>query len=109
VVRGEDLLASTPRQIYLQRLLGLPHPEYCHLPLVVGPDGQKLSKRDNLISHLQWQQPKSKQALLVAVLRFLGLTPHDDLSESPCSAILQWGVSNFNPLRIPDQGSVLPI
>ncbi|HEX9078704.1 MAG TPA: tRNA glutamyl-Q(34) synthetase GluQRS, partial [Desulfuromonadaceae bacterium] len=50
VVRGDDLLSSTPRQIHLQQLLGYPRPEYCHLPLVTGPGGAKLSKRDNLVS-----------------------------------------------------------
>ena len=44
VVRGADLLASTPRQILLQRVLDLPTPEYAHVPLALGPDGRKLSK-----------------------------------------------------------------
>jgi len=45
VVRGDDLLAATPAQILLQRALGLPTPAYCHVPLVVGPDGRRLAKR----------------------------------------------------------------
>lgn len=46
VVRGEDLADNTPRQIHLQRLLGLPTPRYLHTPLVMGIDGQKLSKQN---------------------------------------------------------------
>lgn len=46
VVRGRDLLSSTPRQIYLQERLGMPTPEYVHVPLLLSPDGRRLSKRD---------------------------------------------------------------
>ena len=46
VVRGRDLLSSTPRQLWLQDRLGLPHPEYGHLPLLLAPDGRRLAKRD---------------------------------------------------------------
>ncbi|MGM9537543.1 MAG: tRNA glutamyl-Q(34) synthetase GluQRS [Candidatus Onthomonas sp.] len=46
VVRGRDLLSSTPRQLWLQELLGLPHPEYYHVPLLLSGDGRRLSKRD---------------------------------------------------------------
>ena len=45
VVRGDDLLPATPAQILVQRALGLPTPGYCHVPLVVGPDGRRLAKR----------------------------------------------------------------
>ena len=45
VVRGDDLLAATPAQILIQRALSLPTPQYCHVPLVVGPDGRRLAKR----------------------------------------------------------------
>ncbi len=46
VVRGEDLLGSAPRQMYLQSLLGFPHPRYGHVPMLLAPDGRRLSKRD---------------------------------------------------------------
>ena len=46
VVRGMDLLSSAPRQMYLQDLFGFPHPEYSHVPMLLAPDGRRLSKRD---------------------------------------------------------------
>ena len=46
VVRGMDLLSSAPRQMYLQELFGFPHPQYGHVPMLLAPDGRRLSKRD---------------------------------------------------------------
>ena len=107
VVRGDDLLSSTPRQIYLQRLLGYPQPEYCHLPLVTGPDGTKLSKRDHLISCQLGNVAGREQALLLAVLRFLGQLPPPELAGYSCSAILEWGIAYFDPLKFPSQDYAL--
>jgi glutamyl-Q tRNA(Asp) synthetase len=109
VVRGEDLLASTPRQIYLQRLLGFPQPDYCHLPLVTGPDGTKLSKRDHLVSQHLGNVAGREQRLLLATLRFLGQAPPPELVECSCSAILQWGITHFEPVQMPAHGGVLEI
>jgi glutamyl-tRNA synthetase len=53
VVRGDDLVSSTPRQIMLHRLLDLPIPEYAHVPLVLGPDGTRLAKRDGAVTLAQ--------------------------------------------------------
>jgi glutamyl-tRNA synthetase len=50
VVRGDDLLGSTPRQVALQQMLGLPTPAYAHVPLVLGPDGERLAKRHGPVS-----------------------------------------------------------
>ncbi|HEY8702090.1 MAG TPA: tRNA glutamyl-Q(34) synthetase GluQRS [Arthrobacter sp.] len=50
VVRGDDLLPSTPRQAYLASLLGVPVPEYAHVPLVVNSDGVRLAKRDGAVT-----------------------------------------------------------
>ncbi len=109
VVRGDDLLASTPRQIYLQRLLGFPQPDYCHLPLVAGPDGSKLSKRDHLVSHQLGNVAGRERALLLAVLRFLGQNPPPELARCSCSTILEWGIAHVNPRQLPAQGGVLVV
>lgn len=50
VVRGDDLLPSTPRQAYLASLLNIPSPEYAHVPLVVNDDGARLAKRDGAVT-----------------------------------------------------------
>jgi len=68
VVRGADLLLSTPRQIHLQRLLGLDTPEYAHLPLVVDAHGRKLSKQTGDLPVIR-ERPLQ---VLVAAYRFLG-------------------------------------
>lgn len=107
VARGADLLHSTPRQIHLQRLLGLPQPEYCHLPLVTGPGGAKLSKRDNLVSHQLGNWNGREGELLHAVLRFLGQEPPAELAGAGCGEILAWGAANFKVRRIPTGGAEL--
>jgi glutamyl-Q tRNA(Asp) synthetase len=109
VVRGDDLLASTPRQIYLQRLLGLPQPLYCHLPLVSGPGGEKLSKRDNLVSHQLGDCKGREGALLWSVLKFLGQAPPQGLTGAACREILQWGVRHFDADHIPATGGELQV
>ncbi|MDD2898780.1 MAG: tRNA glutamyl-Q(34) synthetase GluQRS [Desulfuromonadaceae bacterium] len=109
VVRGEDLLPSTPRQIYLQQLLGFPHPTYCHLPLVTDADGAKLSKRDHLVSHQLGNTAGKEQSLLLATLRFLGQNPPHELSNFSCRDILQWGVTHFEPCHLPATGGTLDI
>ena len=74
VVRGRDLLGSVARQMYLQRLLGYDHPSYGHVPLLVAPDGRRLSKRQRdldlgvLREHFSGPEP-----LLGAIASHLGL------------------------------------
>lgn len=108
VVRGDDLLASTPRQIYIQRVLEYKQPEYCHLPLVTGPGGAKLAKRDNLVSYQLGKVRGGEARLLFEVLRFLGQKPPAGLECSSCSDILDWGVTHFDAQLIPHEGGVLP-
>lgn len=75
VVRGDDLLDSTPRHAYLQRLLGFREPVWTHVPLVVGEDGQRLSKRDGSSGLDAWREHGGTvDGLLVAFGRTLGIT-----------------------------------
>ena len=81
IVRGADLLDSTPRQIYLQRLLGLPEPDYLHLPVAVNGAGEKLAKQ----THAREVSPEHAGRILRDVLRFL----HQELPESADDATPQ--------------------
>lgn len=102
VVRGADLLNSTPRQIYLQQLLGYQTPSYAHLPLVTGPDGAKLSKRDNAVSlAANLDLRKEGGRLLLSALRFLGQLPPSDLHGETPQNILAWATDNFKHEDIP--------
>jgi len=83
VVRGEDLADNTARQIVLQRALGLPQPQYCHMPLVMGDNGEKLSKQ-NGAQALDLSQPL---AALNAAARVLGLPAQ---SHTVADALRAW-------------------
>ena len=69
VVRGMDLLSSAPRQMYLQELFGFPHPEYAHVPMLLAPDGHRLSKRDRDLDLGILRQRLTREELL-GVLAF---------------------------------------
>ena len=73
VVRGDDLLPATPAQILLQRALGLPTPDYCHVPLVVGGDGRRLAKRhgDTRVASFR-ERGVSPQAIIGALAHSCG-------------------------------------
>ena len=75
VVRGSDLLDSTPRQLWLQRVLGLPHPEHGHVPLLLAPDGRRLAKRDRDLELGQLQQAYTAPELVGRLAHAAGLIP----------------------------------
>jgi glutamyl-Q tRNA(Asp) synthetase len=97
VVRGSDLLSSTPRQIYLQRLLGFPTPAYTHLPVVMDRHGQKLSKQTGA-APLDLRRPA---AMLIHALEFLGQRPPPALARAKAATVLTWALEQWRPARIP--------
>jgi glutamyl-Q tRNA(Asp) synthetase len=97
VVRGADLLASTPRQILLQRLLGVPTPRYLHLPVALNAAGEKLGKQ-TLARPLEVGEAPAQ---LGNALRFLGQNPPADLAAGPVDELWTWALANWSADAIP--------
>ena len=98
VVRGDDLLDSTPRQVLLHRMLRWPLPQYCHLPLVTGPGGAKLCKRDNPVSLADGSIVGRESVLLLWALGFLGYAVPPQLAGATCKELLKWAVGLDEPV-----------
>lgn len=97
VVRGADLLDSTPRQILLQRLLGAPTPRYLHLPVAINAAGEKLSKQTRALPI----DRAGPGAALVAALEFLGQRPEPRLVDAPAAEILAVATARWDRALIP--------
>jgi glutamyl-Q tRNA(Asp) synthetase len=99
IIRGADLLDSTPRQIHLQRLLGVATPAYGHVPVLLDVSGQKLSKtrRSAAFDRLQAAQ------VLRQTLAALGQAETEGGS---CSAILARAISAWDAARVPQRPSL---
>jgi glutamyl-Q tRNA(Asp) synthetase len=102
VVRGADLLASTPRQILLQRLLGHPTPRYMHLPVAVNQYGEKLSKQTGAAPLSVTEAPDR----LWQALRFLGQEPPAELAAGRIAEIWNCALANWRTERIPTRRSI---
>jgi glutamyl-Q tRNA(Asp) synthetase len=97
VVRGADLLWNTPRQIYLQTLLGLPTPIYAHVPLITNAAGQKLSKQT-----LAPALPESgRGAVMAQALAVLGHSPPPELAGANPVELLAWAVAHWQIENVP--------
>jgi glutamyl-tRNA synthetase len=78
VIRGEDLLPNTPKQIFLEEALGFSHPNFAHLPLILGPDRSKLSKRHGATSLSEYKSQGYLPEAVINFLAFLGWNPGDE-------------------------------
>ncbi|MDH5601890.1 MAG: glutamate--tRNA ligase family protein, partial [Gammaproteobacteria bacterium] len=97
VVRGADLLNCTPSQLYVQNVLKLNSPQYCHLPVAVSENGQKLSKQN-------YARPiiaDDAGNLLVKTLHFLGQMPPVELINSDKKEVWNWAMKNWQLDLVP--------
>ncbi|MEK7704182.1 MAG: tRNA glutamyl-Q(34) synthetase GluQRS [Myxococcota bacterium] len=99
VVRGADLLESTPRQILLYRLLGLSTPRYGHVPIAMDAVGDKLSKQ----THAPAIRPDRAAATLVDALRFLGQNPPRHLALGTITKVWEWAIAAWRPEAVPSR------
>lgn len=97
VVRGADLLNSTPRQIYLQQLLGLPTPNYAHVPVATNSNGEKLSKQT-------LAEPISMRLAghnLFDALCFFGQNPSAEMQNATLDEMWRWTFANWSLAKVP--------
>jgi glutamyl-Q tRNA(Asp) synthetase len=97
VVRGADLLDSTPRQIFLQQSLGYYTPQYLHLPVVTNALGEKLSKQ----THAAPINLSRALMQLFLALEFLGQEPPNEIVDGDIASFWQWAIGNWRVKQIP--------
>lgn len=102
VVRGSDILASTARQVFLTQILGVEPPCYAHVPVLLGSDGQKLSKQN----HAREVDDQQASKNLWVALQQLGQNPPPTLVESLPVDILAWGIAHWSVAAIPQRVAI---
>jgi len=102
IVRGYDLLDSTPRQLYLQESLGYGRQRYAHFPVIINSEGQKLSKQHFAPAI----DPVKGCELLLSALHYLGQNPDPTLAGSDCETVLNWGIENWDIQAVPKLASI---
>lgn len=100
IIRGEDLLDSTPRQLFIQNALNLHSPKYGHLPLLLDSGGLKLSKQNHAPS-LDKNRPQNN---LYFALKFLGQNPLEELKTAKVDEIIQWAIAHWKRSKTPKNG-----
>ncbi len=102
VIRGEDHISNTPKQIILGEALGFPRPIYAHLPMILGPDRSKLSKRHGAMAVTDYRQLGYLPQALVNFLALLGWHPQDDSEVMSLEEIIE----KFSLERVQKGGAI---
>jgi nondiscriminating glutamyl-tRNA synthetase len=108
VIRGEDHISNTPKQILVQEALGFPRPEYAHLPIIFGTDRSKLSKRHGAVGITEYRRQGYLPEAIINFIAFLGWNPGTDKEVYSMAELLQdfsldkiqKGGAIFNPVRL---------
>ena len=101
VVRGMDLLSSAPRQMYLQELFGFPHPQYAHVPMLLAPDGRRLSKRDRDLDLGELQKRFSPETVIGLLAHAAGLIDRPaPISAAELAKEFQWSNLRGNSIYL---------
>ena len=102
VVRGRDILSATPRQLYLQRLLGYPQPEYVHIPLLVDAQGRRLAKRDKDLDLTALSQRFTPAEILGMLAYSAGILPEvRPMTLEQLIPLFDWQKVKRDDLRLP--------
>ena len=102
IVRGFDLLDATPKQLYLQQLLGLPKPGYMHVPVIVDEQGYKLSKQTQATA----VDLSSPHRVIFELLGLLKQNPPAELQQAPVTELLSWAIAHWNPTLLKNAHAV---
>ena len=105
IIRGEDHISNTPKQILLQKALGLPQPEYAHLPLILGPDKTKLSKRHGAVAVSEYQKQGYLPEALINFMALLGWNPGTEKEIFSIASLIK----EFSLKRVQKGGAVFNI
>lgn len=103
ILRGHDLLSSTPSQIFLQQQLASPRPSYAHIPVITDPKGAKLSKQ----TFAKAVSSSQVEVTLLKVMALLNLAPPTELSYASPREILDWGLAHWQLSKVKQQASIL--
>ncbi len=105
VIRGEDVLPNTPKQILIQEALGFARPFYAHLPLILGPDRNKLSKRHGAVSLNEYRRQGYLPEAMINFMAFLGWNPGTEKEIYSISSL----VKEFSLERIQKGGAIFNV